>query len=284
MPLFVFFFSLIFITSISANTEIIAKIHDIDYGSDPKDEILIFLNSGDVTKISKEKLLNVSSNLKSELRDNWYSFELDDHRYIQEMTPVNPPETDHLVVPPPYLTHLKSSYVPTTVASLQVAQKYHQEGRRNPKESQCFNRAMIWSYEWWKNHSLKSMKILIFFSRNYIRKYNFDWWFHIAPYIHVMDDGKVIERVMDLKYTGRPHSFRDWTKIFMRNDAECPVISKYSDYADYPYNGDCFIYRTHMYTYQPADLQMYEAWGYSKNEFNASEVKAAYLEAFDINY
>lgn len=102
-----------------------------------------------------------------------------------------------------------------------------------------------------------------------------------APYVHVLKDGKVAERVMDIKYTSGPLQIPSWTNIFMKNNASCPVISKYSDYADFPYEGDCFIQRTHMFTYQPADLQMYEAWGYSKTNFNLNEVKAAYLEAFD---
>jgi hypothetical protein len=36
-----------------------------------------------------------------------------------------------------------------------------------------------------------------------------------------------------------------------------------------------------MYTYQPADIQMLEAWGYNKTNWNMDEVRQAYLEAFD---
>src|SRR5690606_29330817 len=123
-------------------------------------------------------------------------------------------------------------YVPTTVESMEVAKKYHKEARLYAKDSQCFNRAMVWSYEWWKKHSLKSNKILIYWTRTYIRRYNFQWWFHIAPLLNVMDNGKVVERVMDIKYTRGPLSIQKWTDIFMRNDAVCQVISKYSEYAD----------------------------------------------------
>lgn len=68
----------------------------------------------------------------------------------------------------------------------------------------------------------------------------------------------------------------------MRNKAECKVITKYSDYADYPYTGQCYLMRTNMYTYQPADLEMNEAWGYKKDAFIMDEVRGAYLEAYDI--
>jgi hypothetical protein len=96
-----------------------------------------------------------------------------------------------------------------------------------------------------------------------------------------MDEGKVVERMMDVKYTRGPIDFRRWTNIFTNRDPECPVITKFSDYADNPYIGDCYIQRTNMYTYQPADLQMYEAWNYVKDKFLMTEVKQAYLEAFD---
>jgi hypothetical protein len=164
---------------------------------------------------------------------------------------------------------------------MDLAKKYHREGRYNPKDSQCFNRAQIWTYEWWRNHSLRSNKLLIYFTRTYIRRYNFEWWFHIAPYVHVMDNGKVVERVLDVKYGRGPMEFQKWANLFLRNGAPCPVITKYSDYADHPYSGECFFQRTHMYTYQPADIQMLEAWGYNKTNWNMDEVRQAYLEAFD---
>lgn len=113
-----------------------------------------------------------------------------------------------------------STYVPTTVASMEVAQKYHREARRGwTEDAQCFNKGTVWSYEWWRKHSLKSMKLFIFFTRSYIRRYNFEWWFHVAPYIHVMHEGKVVERMMDIKYTSKPLPFKKWSNLFMRNDS-----------------------------------------------------------------
>lgn len=40
--------------------------------------------------------------------------------------------------------------------------------------------------------------------------------------------------------------------------------------------------RANMYAYQPADLEMAEAWGYTKNAYLANEVKGAYEQAFKI--
>lgn len=262
-----------------ASSEITTQIHDIDYGVNPHDEILLFLTSGHVAKLTKSNPLLQNDFMKASSRHKWFTLALDDDRYItgiQEapaLVKSNRMQRSLLAAP--------LDYVPTTIASMELAKKYHREARYNPKESQCFNRAMVWTYEWWKKHSLKSNKLLIFFTRNYIRRYNFEWWFHIAPYVHVLENGKVVERVLDVKYTNGPREFQTWANIFLRNDAPCPVITKFSDYADHPYTGNCFFQRTHMYTYQPADLQMYEAWNYQKTNFNMDEVRGAYLEAFD---
>lgn len=262
-----------------AATEITTKIQDIDYGLKPGDEVLVFLSSGQVAKLRENNQALVSESKKAFNKRDWYRITMDDDRYITAAEEVEAPVSETTSFKGMDMAPM--SYVPTTIADMATAQKYHKEARYNPKESQCFNRAQVWTYEWWKNHSLKSMKILIYFSRTYIRRYNFEWWFHIAPYVHIMENGKVVERVMDVKYTSGPRDFQKWANIFLRNDHPCPVITKYSQYADYPYTGECYFQRTHMYTYQPADLQMYEAWGYKKTSWNMTEVRWAYEEAYD---
>jgi hypothetical protein len=278
MRVFGLLFCFLSLPLLAAN-EITTQIHDIDYGKRPNDEVLVFLTSGHVAKLRQTKSLYGVDIHKS--KGKWVRVLMDSDQVITDVSEADAP----IAKAGAFSTNSEAemSYVPTTVESIAVAKKYFSEARYNPKDSQCFNRAMVWTYEWWRKHSLKSNKILIFFTRNYIRRYNFEWWFHIAPYIHVMENGKVVERVMDRKYGRGPMEFVKWTNLFMKNDAPCPVIKKFSEYADSPYSGECFITRTHMYTYQPADLQMYEAWGYAKNNFNMDEVRGAYLEAFDEN-
>ena len=262
-----------------AVTHIQSSIFDLDHAKQDQDETLILLNTGKVLRIPKgsSPQLNLLINLKD--KNQFFDFIVDEENFVIDLIPLNQFELPGItakLIPAESLT-----YLPTTVSSISVARQYFYQARYHPKESQCFNRAMVWSYEWWRRHSLKSNKILIFFTRSYIRRYNFEWWFHISPYVHVMDNGKVVERVMDVKYTSGPTSFRNWTNIFMNQNQECSIIEKFSDYADHPYEGDCYLQRTTMYTYQPADLQMLEAWGYTKDDFNLTEVKQAYLEAMD---
>lgn len=266
--------------AVYSKTILISQIEDIDYGLTSEDEILVLLKSGDVAKLRESNEILNDQFMQSKAKYQWFKICLDDDRFIIDIERTENPITEK-EVKEKKINLAPMSYIPTTIASMSIAKRYQREARYNSKDSQCFNRAMVWAYEWWRKHSLKSNKILIFFTRSYIRKYNFEWWFHIAPYVHIWDEGKVVERVIDVKYTNRPHTFQDWANKFLRNDSPCPMILKYSEFADYPYTGDCFLQRTHMYTYQPSDLQMYEAWGYQKNNFNMGEVRAAYLEAFD---
>ncbi len=255
-------------------------MYDIDHGLKSDDETLILLKTGQVIKVSRDdqKLLPAPF---SSTDENWYKFTIDNNRYLLSWERIEASEDN---TEKDFFLSSRASYVPTTVASMAVAQSYHREARRGwTEDAQCFNKGMVWKYEWWRKHSLKSMSLFIFFTRTYIRKYNFEWWFHIAPYFHVMHEGKVVERVMDIKYTRNPLPFKKWSDIFMRNDATCKIITKYSDYADYPYTGNCYFMRTNMYMYQPADLEMEEAWGDSKDAFLMNEVKGAYEQCFKMS-
>ncbi|MBA2405887.1 MAG: hypothetical protein H0V66_14010 [Bdellovibrionales bacterium] len=261
-----------------AMTQISTQIYDIDMAKDGQDVTLVLLNTGQVAKIPAGGSGILNRLVEAKSKEQHYNFTLDDDRFIVDVEMVSGPANLKMLSP---MMAEPATYLPTTIASMDVAKQYFREARYNPKDSQCFNRAMVWTYEWWRNHSLRSNKLLVYFTRTYIRRYNFEWWFHIAPYVHVKDQGKVVERVMDVKYSRGPIEFRRWTNIFVNGDVECPVITKFSDYADFPYTGQCYIQRTNMYTYQPADLQMNEAWNYTKDKFLMTEVRQAYLEAYD---
>lgn len=263
-----------------ASVDLTTQIHDIDYGTKEGDEVLVLLKSGHVAKLRETNSLLEKNFVNQKSKDVWYNVTLDDDRYITSIEKTEAPITVEHVIKKNDEKALME-YVPTTIASLEVAKKYFREARYNPKESQCFNRAMVWSYEWYRKHSVRSNKMFIYFTRTYIRRYNFEWWFHVAPLVHVSENGKVVEKMMDRKYSSGPLDVNKWSNLFMRNDAPCSVITKYSEYADFPYTGDCYIQRSNMYTYQPADLQMNEAWGYTKDNFNMTEVRQAFQEAMD---
>lgn len=267
-----------------ADTTITSQIHDVDYGYKSDDEVLVFLKSGDVARIDQKNVRLLDAYTSAKATDKWIKFTLDKNRRIKRMKAVSAPK--EISYEEKSLDLVDANYVPTTIASMDIAKKYIAESKHPTKElTQCFNRAMVWSYEWWRKHSLKTNKIFVFWTKDYVRKFGFKWWFHVAPYAHIMDtDGVVKERVLDVKWLSRPYEFQAWADYHSSHDVKCKVVTKYSDYANHPFGTDrCYFMRANMYTWQPADLEMKEAWGYTKEGFNMDEVRAAYLEAFDIN-
>lgn len=121
-----------------------------------------------------------------------------------------------------------------------------------------------------------------FFTRKYIRKYKFEWWFHVAPMVHVVHDGEVKERIMDIKYSKGPLKLKQWTDIFMRDSAHCRVVDKYTDQANFPESGSCFVMKSSMYYYQPIDLELLEVQGQEKMRWLEPEVRHAYMDAFQV--
>lgn len=277
-------FVLLSVSHAVAAKEITTQIHDVDYGSKPKDEVLIFLKSGDVLRLESKQKKVIESLQSQKTDDQWLTFTIDKNRFIKKVSPASSP-VSLKEAPFSTLDFEEANYTPTTVASMKIATNYISESRKVTKElTQCFNRAMVWSYEWWRKHSLRTNKVFIFWPKEYVRKYSFKWWFHVSPYVHVVDsDGSVKERVLDVKWLSRPYSFQDWADYHSSYDVKCRVVEKYSEYADHPFDTDrCYFIRSNMYTWQPADLEMKEAWGYTKEAFNMDEIRAAYLEAFDI--
>lgn len=275
-------FSFLFALPAIASRQITTQIHEVDVGTRVGDEVLVFLKSGDVARLRKWDLEKVNTLQSLKSRDQWLTFSIDNNRFIKRITSTSAP----IQLKSTESVNLEdANYTPTTVANMKLATSYIAESRHVTKEeTQCFNRAMVWTYEWWRKHSLRSKKVFVFWPKEYVRRYSFKWWFHVSPYVHVMDsDGVVKERVLDVKWLSRPYQLQDWADYHSSHDVKCRVVEKYSDYADHPFDTDrCYFIRANMYTWQPADLEMNEAWGYTKSAFNMDEVRAAYLEAFDI--
>jgi Glutaminase len=271
---------LIIASPLYAQSIVSTQIHDIDMGQ-VGEQPLYFLSTGQVvTYPNVDKA--IFERLKSAVtKKSWFVLKLNENKEIVELKEIAPPPS--IMTEKELLLEETTPYTPSILKNLDVARAFFYDAKTTHKEeSQCFNRAHVWTYEWRKNKNLYSSKIWLFFTRKFIRKYKFEWWFHVAPMVHVVADGVVKERVMDVKYARGPISQKRWTDIFMRDSADCPVVEKYSDHANYPETGSCFVMKSSMYYYQPVDLEMKEIMGYEKTKWQETEVKQAYLEAFDI--
>ena len=169
----------------------------------------------------------------------------------------------------------------TVLNSLDDAQTaFNSMDRNTKKSSQCFNRAHGWAYDLYRTRGISSNKVFIFFSRQYIKKYKYDWWFHVAPYVLVNVNGQAVEHVLDRSYTKGPREMRTWTNIFMYNDALCPVVTKYTDYRNHQNEQWCFLIKANMYYRSPMDLELLERDGRQETGWNMSEIRTARKQAF----
>jgi len=167
-------------------------------------------------------------------------------------------------------------FEPTVIGSTQAAREIFNNMKPIQNESQCYNRATVWSFEWFNQQNINSYKSWIFFTRKYIRQYQFKWWFHVAPSLDIQDEGAIKEKIMDKKYASAPLDPRSWTNIFMKNKAPCRKINNYFDYSHYPESADCFILRTNMYYHQPVDIEYFNEFGIARNSFDQMELNNAY--------
>jgi hypothetical protein len=253
------------------------QVHYLDQ-SDSGEQHLVYLSSGRILKLASDQqhmLVALGQALKEE---RWLLFDIDHERNIQAVTSLD------LRPRPKQQLHEKFfNYRPSVFETLKEAQSFMRQMRPNAREdAECYNRAHVWAYEGATRDSVRSMKVWIFFTRSYIRQYNFEWWFHVSPYTFVREKERITERVLDFKFARGPQLMQDWTNIFMRNRARCPVIRKYSIFEQQQGEESCFLMKTNMYYYQPLDIENLEKRGVEKTFWIEWELNNAYRQGFGI--
>jgi hypothetical protein len=264
----------------TAQAGLVTQVHSIDFAAKPNEENLIFLGNGQVAKLSSDDSIRLKELEDIRQEKSWIDIDLNSKREVIHFERMN-------ISPEPRVESFAfqsfQNFNPTVIDSMKTARSIFNDARYDPKESQCYNRAHIWAYEWRMNYKLLTSKIWLFFTRKYIRKYDFEWWFHVAPLFHVNIDNRMMERVADVKYARAPLRMKQWTDIFLRNDAECPLVQNYSDGANYPESRWCYTMKTSMYYYQPVDLEEFEKYGTERTSWVEEDIRNAYLEAFGIS-
>lgn len=176
---------------------------------------------------------------------------------------------------------LMSDYI-SDVGSRQNATNIFYTMRQDTKsKSQCYNRAHVWSWEMYNQHTINGRrvqagKIWMFFTKKYIREYNYKWWFHISPYLK--SNGK--ELIMDRKFSRAPLTERQWTDTFIQSRTHCPRVTRYSDQSNNQYSGHCFVMKTSVHYWQPWNIEKAESQeGFIKSNWSPGEVQSAYNDA-----
>lgn len=165
--------------------------------------------------------------------------------------------------------------------SKEVSRLFRTMNRKTKRRSQCYNRAHVWNYELKRDHNLNSGKIWIFFTAKYIRNYDYKWWFHVAPYTKARDEQE--EMVLDREFSSGPRNTTRWKNIFMKNNAFCPTVERYSDYRENQYTEDCYLIFSSMYFWQPYQIKNLEDEGediFIPRQFYTSQLRTAYRDGF----
>jgi len=126
----------------------------------------------------------------------------------------------------------------------------------------CFARAHYWSRDMEINFDIQSMKVFVLFTPLYRNKYNFNWWYHVAPYVPLQNEGLEKSQVFDPSYEKAPKPLQDWVFHFAAQAKDCRVAKTLSEYYDNLALGGCVIITANMYHYTPSDLSSYalEKW------------------------
>ena len=173
-----------------------------------------------------------------------------------------------------------TKYEPSIIPLDRAKEIFSTMSLRVRRTSQCYNRALIWGYEAWKNQGLKSMKVFMFFTRKYIRDYHYKWWFHSSPLAIVENGDGTEERVLDRYFMREPVSLKTWSDYFIKPKTPCATAALYSDYRDHQDEHYCYFMKVPMYYWQPKDVEARDAGKPHPEEFVASEVEYAYQQAF----
>jgi hypothetical protein len=183
---------------------------------------------------------------ESELLDNNWAYEAEERIFLEEET------------------H-EDFYIDSS-----VTQFWNFLARKNLRRgAQCFHRAYLWAYDMQKELQKDSQKVFLFFTSRYIREYNYNWWFHVAPYVN--SDAQEI--VLDPTFTRGPLQMQAWTNRFMANNAYCPTIQRYYGYQQHHQSRHCYLRKTYMYSYHPTDVQHYDRNNASPRGWNQTGLR-----------
>jgi hypothetical protein len=118
----------------------------------------------------------------------------------------------------------------------------------------CYNRAHYWARAFEVDHKVNSMKVFVLFTAGYRKENNFNWWYHVAPYVNAKGTDGEYEIVLDPSYEKLPISLKKWVFHFASKANSCRKLKSLHDYKATEDEGGCVVITASMYHYTPQDL------------------------------
>ena len=256
----------LFGTSAFAET-IVDNIHSVIPG-ESGEEHLVYLENGRVIFIDPDQFHQdeFQPGMRAE-------FSIDKKYRLEEVEPLEEIKSKSQN----YLSEILTEESPTILGSYSEAQSiFRKMNRSYYNKSECTDRAHVWSYEEWRRQGLISRKVFMFFTRTYIRRYNYGWWFHVSPYTLVKNGDKVTEYVMDRRFNSSPRTMKNWSDGFIYSRKECPVTTYHNYRANNNGPEHCYHVKSHMYNRLPLHVEGEERGRAPKTQFSNSEVNFSY--------
>ena len=174
---------------------------------------------------------------------------------------------------------LRNAPVTDFKSEQELLNKFYSQRKDLKSRAQCYNRAHVWVHEmrkkYYRGNKITMGKIWIFYSKYFINRINYKWWFHIAPYSTLNG----AEKVMDRTFLDRPLGPNQWVQSFFDNPIQCKNVQKYSAYRNNQRSADCFLIRTSLYYWQPFQVKKAETDGIERTDLPYGALKRAYRNA-----
>jgi hypothetical protein len=241
------------------------RIDSIDYGKKHQDHILKFADGRVVFVKAKSGLLTS----KTAYEGTPVEMEIDEDENLVSISSLPDEST---IIPEERETEgplISQTDLPSEEEASRI---FRGMNRSYYSRTECTDRAHVWTYEELKKNNLVSRKVFLFFTNTYIRRYRYNWWFHVSPYVLVQGQ----ERVMDRRYTSSPRFMKSWTDIFIHSKRSCPVGTYRFYRANRNGSEHCVLVKADMYYRLPYHVRMLEDYGRVKTQFSKSEVNFSY--------
>lgn len=274
-----------------------AEVKIIEIGEESKDVLSLYLDNGEIIQIKRNNVKAISIAKDAFLTK-------DSIQILKKQTFINTPniaqEIEIVAGETPYTPITSnnknmfsreeykrirfSSKNPLEKSNISVLPNYetaqsvmdHINGGTDD-DSQCYNRAHMWTYEALIKDNVNLGKVWIFFTKKYTREFNYKWWFHVAPYTHVNDSN--VRYVLDRGFFTVPFNLRSWTDYFMENNAECRVVTDYNQYRKNQKREYCFLIFSSQYYWQPWQIEKLSNRGTHFWGYKPGELKITYPDA-----
>lgn len=296
MKKFLFCFLMLAVTTVSAKTTVKVGISDIEQVKGESELYALFASNGQIyeledsfnTHLAEARLalkngerviLELTENSDVEnvlgLRNNILNITRVENTSSSLNSKVAPKRTNKSLY---NASSLLSDYITDFRSSRSVDRVFYEQRTKTRKKSQCYNRAHLWSWEMRKfsegGRKVQPGKMWIYFTKRYISDYKYKWWFHVAPFVTL--NGQ--DMVMDRKFLRTPVTRRAWSDFFIQPRTHCPLITRYSQYANNPYQGNCFLMRTSVHYHQPYQIENLELGHPVQRNWVEWELKIAYKD------